>query len=349
LDSAARGQSGGYGVQRFVSKFAIAAAATLVASTGIAAAQTAARQLVRIQDFPGVGNLHTRVAIEQGYCDKHNITCELKMIPSSPLGLQALVSGSIDVSMASIEPVIQAAIKGAEVRVVGGNLADNPFFLVFGDLLKTPNLAKGYPDLMLDLKGKKIGVTARGSASEFQFKDLLIGAGLKSDDVTFVAVGAPNTAYPAVVERQVDAALTFEPSGAMCEVLKTCKVVLSLARDEGPPSLKGLNGAATVFVVRSGQIGKQTETSEAFMKAMQDADAFIHETENRAQVEKITLKYFKLDVPDSAAVVRVAVDRYLPYYRFNITREAAQKAADYLLKTGQIDKPFDISKLFAPK
>lgn len=34
--------------------------------------------------------------------------------------------------------------------------------------LPTPHAAQGYPAVMQDFKGRRIGVTARGSAAEFQ-------------------------------------------------------------------------------------------------------------------------------------------------------------------------------------
>lgn len=319
----------------------------LLALTSVAHAEPV--QKIKIQDYPGVGNLHARVAIELGYCAKNKLDCELSVIPSSPLGLQALAAGSIDVSMASIEPTIQAVMSGARLEVIGTNWADNIFFLILSNSLTTPNLSKGYPDVMKDLKGKKIGVTARGSAAEFQFKDLLINAGMKPDDVTYVAVGSPNTAYPAVVNQQLDAAVTFEPAGAMCQVLNTCRVAISFARGEGSVSLKDLNGAATVFVVRTDTSGPQQEKIKAFSAAMREADGFIHQTANRKRVEEISNKYFKLGIPESEKIVSVALDRYIESYRFTIDPASVQKAADYLFKTGQIPTKFDTSKLVVPR
>jgi TPP-dependent indolepyruvate ferredoxin oxidoreductase alpha subunit len=42
---------------------------------------------------------------------------------------------------------------------------------------------------MVELKGKKIGVTARGSGAEFQLLDMLKGAGMSGSDVTIVSFG----------------------------------------------------------------------------------------------------------------------------------------------------------------
>ena len=46
---------------------------------------------IKIQDYPGTGNMLFRVAIPKGYCDRHGIKCELSTIPNASLGAQALL------------------------------------------------------------------------------------------------------------------------------------------------------------------------------------------------------------------------------------------------------------------
>ena len=82
---------------------------------------------------------------------------------------------------------------------------------------------------------------------------IVIGLGLF---FTFVAVGAPNTAYGALISKQVDANMTFEPSGALCEVLKTCRVLYRAALSEKPAELFAVNGAASNLVVTNETIEK---------------------------------------------------------------------------------------------
>ena len=148
-----------------------------------------AQDTVKVQDYPGLGNMLVRVAIAQKICDKHNIKCEVRTIPAAPLGLQTLLAGDIDVAFGPPEVVIQAASKGADIKIIGNGARGSIFFVVAGNHLETPNASKGYPAVMQDLRGKKIGVTARGSGAEFQFVDLLKGAGMSTSDVTLVAVG----------------------------------------------------------------------------------------------------------------------------------------------------------------
>ena len=180
---------------------------------------------IKIQDYPGIGNMLFRVAISKGYCDQHAIKCELQMIPNAPLGVQALLAKNIDVALIPGSVQMNAMLKGARIKGVAGGFVFNPLTVVVNNRLLAPNAGKGYPAMMPDLVGKRIGVPVRGGDAEFQFILMLQKAGFKAGDVSFVAVGAPNTSYPALVSGQVDAVISIEPQGTMCELLKTCREI----------------------------------------------------------------------------------------------------------------------------
>ncbi|WP_157157333.1 ABC transporter substrate-binding protein [Diaminobutyricimonas sp. LJ205] len=68
-----------------------------------------------------------------------------------------------------------------------------------------------YPQNLAGLKGKKIGVSALGTLGEELARYVLSEAGLKPDDVTFVATGGVASAIAAFQEGQVDATWSFAP------------------------------------------------------------------------------------------------------------------------------------------
>lgn len=65
--------------------------------------------VLRIQDYPGLGNFLARVANANGLCEKHGLKCESHTIPQAPLGLQSLLAGDIEVAHAPPEVLVQAA------------------------------------------------------------------------------------------------------------------------------------------------------------------------------------------------------------------------------------------------
>ncbi|KAB2910434.1 MAG: ABC transporter substrate-binding protein [Hyphomicrobiaceae bacterium] len=299
----------------------------------------------KIQDYPGVGNMLIRVAIAKGFCEKRGIKCQLQMIPSGPLGGQALLAKSIDVGFFPPETQIAAMIKGAQLKAIASGAILNVFIVVARNDLEMPNATKGFPAFMADLKGKRVGVTARGSAAEIMFSFMAQKAGLKSDDFTFVAVGAPNTAYGALVSKQVDANMTFEPSGAMCEVLKSCRVLYRAALSPQPPELFAVNGAASNFVVTQETIDKGPHAVEALVNAARDAEAFIQDPKNFDETLKIATNVFKFEMPKGDEVMSEALKIAIPAYKASISRPALKAIADYLLTTKQIETPFDPARL----
>ena len=100
-------------------------------------------ETLRIQDYPGLGNILVRVAAANGYCEKNGIKCELKSIPAAPLGIQTLLAGDIDVAYGPAEVVIQAVNKGADLKIIGSGSRSNIFYLMAGAHTETPNAAKG--------------------------------------------------------------------------------------------------------------------------------------------------------------------------------------------------------------
>jgi len=316
----------------------------LMLGAGAAAAQGKGETL-KIQDYPGVGNMLTRIAIGKEFCKARGITCQLQMIPTGPLGGAALLGKSIDVAFFPPEVQIAAMQKGAQMRAVASGATLNVFLIVTRNDVETPNAAKGAPDFMQDLKGKKIGVPSRGSAGEIMFLFLASKVGLKAEDFVFVANGAPNTAYGTLMSKQVDANMSFEPSGAMCEVLKTCKVLYRAGLSEKPAELFAINGAASNLVVTQETLDKNGAAIEAYVNALKDAEAFIQDPKNFDEALKIGESFFKFEFPRGDEVMKEALKIALPAYKASINRASVKAISDYLVSTKQIETGVDPARI----
>ncbi len=326
---------------RSLPRQALVAALTFV----VCASAHAQTPTLRIQDYPGIVGTLARVAVEKGYCAKNGVQCTLTTIPAAPLGVQTLMAGGIEVALAPSEVAIQSVARGADLKIVGGMFNASPFMLFVGPAL-FDSAAKGYPAVMHDLKGKKVGVTSRGAAPEFQIKAMLAEAGLKADDITFVAVGSPNTGYPALLNKQVDAVMSFVPFDGFCDVLKTCRIAVFPAKGEGPKVLTDLNGAGGVYVMRRDYTIKNPVAVDAFIKALHEAERFTADPANAAELLKITLRHYRIDMPQGDEVLKNSLDRFRANMVVAVKKEAVQSAADYLHQTGQLDKSFDAARLF---
>lgn len=306
-------------------------------------------ETVRIQDYPGIGNMLFRIAATKGYCAKHGITCRLQMIATGPLGAQALLAKSIDVAFIGPEIQINAILKGAALKAILGGATGNPFLIVIRNDLDAPNADKGYPAFMADLKGRKIGVPARGAVAELIFIQLAQKAGLKAEDFTFVAVGAPNTAYGALISKQVDAEMSFPPSQSLCDVLKTCRTIWRGYRSKETPWVLATNGANVNMVVTKEMIDEHPDVVDALIAAAEDAEAFIQQPRNYPEVLGIAESYFKFSMPRGDEVMDAALKEAIPFYKAAISRPALKAIADNMLATKQIAAPFDTSTLVYAK
>lgn len=315
------------------------------ATSSIAQANLGGGETVRINDYPGIGNPLARVVVAKHLCERYGLKCTLQTIPSAPVALQALIGGSIDVVGAAAGVGLAAAAKGADLKAIGNALRDSNFFLVAGNAVSLPDAAKGYPAVMADFKGKKIGVTARGSAAELQFDALLAGEGMAPTDVVFVAVGAPDTAYPALINGQVDAVLGFEPLAAFCEVLKTCKMIVDMRRGEGSSELQKLNGAASPMWVRGEYARQKPQVIEALRKAFTDAATFYQDPANFNKIIKSQQQYFKINQPEGDKILATAIKATIPAAVFKLDKAALQANADFLVKTKQLSKRFDTTSV----
>jgi len=316
-----------------------------VAVTGASAQETKAETVIRIQDYPGLGNLLYRVATSKGFCAKHGIRCEMQPIPAAPLGMQALLAKSIDVALPPPEVAINAAIKGADIRVIGSGAQRNPFQVVVRPDLDVPDGNHDFKPMMLALKGKKIGVPARGAGGELLFVQLANLAGLKASDYTFVSVGAPNTSYGALKSKQIDASMTFEPSASICEVIKDCKAVYVGSRASGPKEITGTNGASTLLVVNRDLIDRSPATVKAIIAAGNDAEAFMQDPANLKEVIAIASQNSKINIPRGDEVLTTSVTSRVPSFKMALSRPALKQVVANMVATGQLSKPFDTDSL----
>ena len=213
-----------------------------------------------------------------------------------------------------------------------------------GAALETPNAAKGYPGPMQAFKGKKLGVTARGSAAELQLVDLLKGAGMKADDAAVVAVGAPNTAFPAIANNQIDGLMLFAPMDGFCEVSKACRVVVKPRKGQWPSDLTQLAGAGVVLVGRADYLSTSSKQVDALSGALREAETFIQDPANQPAAFKIAQDTGWINALGGDQILDFSLRNSISSYRFALDAKALQHAAGYLHHTGQIDKVVDTTR-----
>ena len=321
-----------------------------MAAPAIAQAPKANSETVNIQNYAGTtGNMHAVIAAKKGFCEKYNFHCEIKIINSSVLGVQTLVGKSIDVAQTGTGFTAISIAAGADIAIIGTSLPGSVTFLAARADVPFPNKAKGYPAVMADFKGLKIGTTARGSAEELFFNIMLKDGGLQPSDVTMVAVGGPATAYTSlVVGKQVDAVIMFEPLKALCNHTKACSVVVDMTEGQGPQIVKDIYGAGVPLVMRRDYADANPALMTAFYAAMTDAATWFNDPANFEELVQIYTPLIGFgDIPGADDLRRAWIKSVIPAYSKDIktSRKAVAASIKFNVDVKLLEKSMDVSKV----
>jgi ABC-type nitrate/sulfonate/bicarbonate transport system substrate-binding protein len=120
------------------------------------------------------------LAQDRGFYKKHGLDAELLFIPSTTTSVSSLVAGDVQVTNASGGGVASAVVAGADVVLVACYLNSLPYELVVQESIKSAE----------DLKGKAIGISRLGSASDVAARALIRGLGMEPErQVLIMQVG----------------------------------------------------------------------------------------------------------------------------------------------------------------
>ncbi len=120
------------------------------------------------------------VAKDAGKYRAHGLDVDLIYIPSTTTVISSLLAGDVPIVNASGRGVINAVLGGADLVMVGCYLNSLPYELVVQESIKSPE----------QLKGKSIGISRVGSASDVAARALIRGLGLEPvKDVPILQVG----------------------------------------------------------------------------------------------------------------------------------------------------------------
>ncbi len=290
---------------------------------------------IRVMVYNGAyTSLPVFIAKDVGFYAKYHLDPELTVVASGPAGVAALLGGSLDFIEPPTDQIIENQVHGSDLRIVVGNEVRNFFDLVASNKLKLPHEAAGYPAIMQDLKGLRIGVNALGASTHLMMNALLKGAGMTPDDVTYVADGSSNTALAAWQADRVDAQMAFTPFPEIIQALGSGQSIVNLSAGQGPALLQKLGGAFEDWSCKASFIRAHPDVVNAFIKAHVDAIDWIKSPANRAQLTELIGKYVNTSIiPEAkrAQTVALMIDNYNNYFGSSVDRGAIDAWNQYLL------------------
>jgi NitT/TauT family transport system substrate-binding protein len=150
--------------------------------------------------------LPTVLAKQLGEFEKAGVNVDLVDLKGGSDALKAVLGGSADVVSGYFDHCVNLAARKQEL--VAFVVYDRYPGLV---LVVSPSHAKEISSIK-DLAGKKVGVSAPGSSTDFFLKYLLKKNGLDPSSAAVIGVGLGATAVAAMEQGQIDAAVMLDPS-----------------------------------------------------------------------------------------------------------------------------------------
>ena len=263
------------------------------------------------------------------------------------------MSGDLDIAFGTSDPGMAAKSKGADTQVFLGLYNANIWALVARNGVSVPDQSISYPTVMKSLKTLRVGVTGRGAASEFIVRSMFEDAGVNPDEASYIAVGGPATAYPALTTNQVDVVLAFEPVMTLMQTQGTGKILLDFRKGEGPTVMRKMNGGFITFNAARKFINQNPNTVKAFQDSWMEAVKWIQEPKNRAGASAIIKKYVAIgNVPNVDTVIDKLIDDNVRYFAWTVDPQSIVAYSDFLLKNKLITKavdPADYLAVVAPR
>jgi NitT/TauT family transport system substrate-binding protein len=150
--------------------------------------------------------LPTILAKQLGEFEKAGVAVDLVDLKGGSDALKAVLGGSADVVSGYFDHCVNLAARKQELQA----------FVVYdrypGLVLVVSPSHNGEVKSIKDLAGKKVGVSAPGSSTDFFLKYLLKKNGLDPTSAAVIGVGLGATAVAAMEQGQIDAAVMLDPS-----------------------------------------------------------------------------------------------------------------------------------------
>jgi NitT/TauT family transport system substrate-binding protein len=184
-------------------RLAISAAALLL-SSGLALAQS--KVTLAIGGASCLCYLPTMLAQQLGEYKKAGVDVEVIQFKGGSEALKAVMGGSADVVSGYFDHTVNLAAKGQNLQS----------FVVYDRfpgfaLVVSPKHTAAIKSVK-DLAGKKIGVSAPGSSTDFFLKYILSKNGVDPNSVGVIGVGLGATAIASMEQGEIEAAIMLDPA-----------------------------------------------------------------------------------------------------------------------------------------
>src|SRR6266545_971145 len=161
---------------------------------------------------------------DAGLYKEEGLDVDTMYIASSPIAAKATLAGEVVISAQNSQVIADSGLQGADLVAIGATVNIVPFYV-----MATPEIKS-----VTDLKGKTVGVSRFGAATDFGMRMFLARHGLAAHrDVAFIQIGGMPEIAAALSKKIIAAAPMSYPMVYVAEQ-GGAKVLANLAKDEIP-------------------------------------------------------------------------------------------------------------------
>jgi len=318
----------------------LGAAAALVLTAGVAAAKVT----IAVGGAGCLCYLPTVLAEQLGEYKKAGVEVEIVNFKGGSQALTAVLGGSADVVSGYYDHCVNLAAKNQVMQA----------FIVYdrypGLVLVVSPKHTGEIKSIKDLAGKKVGVTAPGSSTDFFLKYLLSKDGVDANSVAVVGVGLDATSVAAQEQGMVDAAVMLDPAVSLLQnKYKDVKILSDTRTQHDTLQVFGGEYPGGALYTRADWIAGHEKETQALTNAIMATLKWIH----AHSAEEIMAKMPPDLVGADKALYLAALKNTIPMY--STTGKMDPKGAEAVLAVFSQSVPeiakakIDLSKTYTNK
>jgi NitT/TauT family transport system substrate-binding protein len=228
--------------------------------------------------YPAISGINAGlwVAAEANTFEKYGLDVKLIYIATALQVTRVVLTGDSPIAFAGGAPIVNAAISGADLVIIGG-AANVPAFY----LMVTPDIKS-----LADLKGKPVGVSRFGSSTDFVMRYMLKKQGFEPEkDVTILQMGGMPELAAALSKRLVAAAALSSPTDVRARNAGA-RVLVDMAK-------AGVHFPHTAIFTRRSYLKNNREVVLNFFKGY--AEGIQRMINDKALAKKVIRKYTRDD------------------------------------------------------
>lgn len=217
-------------------------------------------------------NVPIWVAHERGFFRNYGLQVDL-IFATGRRPTQALVAGEVQFISTAATASIPAVVAGADLVILAGASNVSPL-----EIFSKPNITR--PE---QLRGKKLGITTFGSATDTAARFALAKWGIKPSEVVILQLGGCGEILAAIVKGSIDAGICSDPTTIAARKAGFHQLVALREL--------GLNVQHVAIVAQRSYARKHPDITEQFLRAYAEAIRYFHR--NRDGTVAVMAKYLR--------------------------------------------------------